>query len=506
MFRELRAQGATEFLAYSELTTESRVLGLVHDGDGVGAASEGQTVEVVLDRTPFYAESGGQIADEGVILGANGARLRVLDVQRPVKGLIAHRAVVEAGELLAGETVMAEVDPEWRTSARQAHSGTHVVHAALRQVLGPSALQSGSYNKPGYLRLDFAWGSGLNPSQRGDIEDVANQALRHDLPVEVRYMTLDQARAAGALALFGETYGEEVRVVDIGGAWSRELCGGTHVAHASQIGAISVLGESSVGAGVRRLEAYVGIEALRFLAAERALVNQLSESLKARPEELPERVNALVARLRAAEKELERVRATQILSRAGEFAAAAETVNGVQLATVTAPDGISGGDLRGLATEIRGRLDGERPGVVVVVSDVDGVEHFVTAVNPAAQNAGWRAGDLVKVLAPVLGARGGGKPDLAQGAGGDPTAVTAAFSAVRQAIAARTESVIRSVADAPTPDPAHRPGRQASGWASTSARCGSAWPAPTRAASWPCRSKPCPATGATAVISTGSAR
>ena len=247
VFRDLRAQGPTEFLAYTQLTTESTVLGLVAvgggdghgDGDGIGSAVEGQTVEVVLDRTPFYAESGGQIADEGLILGSNGARLRVLDVQRPVKGLIAHRAVVEAGELSAGETVSAEVDREWRTSARQAHSGTHVVHAALRQVLGPSALQSGSYNKPGYLRLDFAWGSGLDLGQRGDIEDVANQALRHDLPVEVRYMSLDEARAAGALALFGETYGEEVRVVDIGGAWSRELCGGTHVAHASQIGAIT---------------------------------------------------------------------------------------------------------------------------------------------------------------------------------------------------------------------------------------------------------------------------
>ncbi len=436
VLRELRAQGPTEFLAYTNLTTESKVLGLVHDGDGVGSAVEGQTVEVVLDRTPFYAESGGQIADEGLILGANGARLRVLDVQRPVKGLIAHRAVVEAGELSAGETVSAEVDPEWRTSARQAHSGTHVVHAALRQVLGPSALQSGSYNKPGYLRLDFAWGSGLDLGQRGDIEDVANQALRHDLPVEVRYMSLDEARAAGALALFGETYGEEVRVVDIGGAWSRELCGGTHVAHASQIGAITVLGESSVGAGVRRLEAYVGIEALRFLASERALVDQLSDALKARPEELPDRVAALVARLRVAEKELERVRATQILSRAGEFAAAAEHVNGTLLAAVTAPPGVSGSDLRSLATEVRARL-GDGPGVVVAVSDVDGVEHFVTAVNPAGQSAGLRAGELASVLAPALGARGGGKADLAQGAGGDPARVEAAFAAVREAIAER---------------------------------------------------------------------
>ena len=434
VFRELRAQGPTEFLAYTTLTTESTVLGMVRDGEGVASADEGQTVEVVLDRTPFYAESGGQIADEGLILGANGARLRVLDVQRPIKGLIAHRAVVEAGELSDGETVSAEVDPEWRTSARQAHSGTHVVHAALRQVLGPSALQSGSYNKPGYLRLDFAWGSGLDLGQRGNIEDLANQALRHDLAVEVRYMSLEQARAAGALALFGETYGEQVRVVDIGGAWSRELCGGTHVAHASQIGAITVLGESSVGAGVRRLEAYVGIEALRFLSSERALVNQLSDALKARPQELPDRVAALVSRLRLAEKELERLRASQILSRAGEFAARAEDVDGTKLATVTAPDGVSGGDLRALATEVRARL-GDGPGVVVAVSDVGGVEHFVTAVNAAGQSAGLRAGGLASVLAPVLGARGGGKADLAQGAGGDPALVGAAFAAVRRAVA-----------------------------------------------------------------------
>ncbi len=195
-----------------------------------------------------------------------GGRLRVLDVQKPIKGLIVHRVEVLEGEIGTGETVQAEVDPEWRRSARQAHSGTHVVHAALREVLGPTALQSGSYNRPGYLRLDFAWGSGLQPATRRDIEQVANRALRADLQVDVRYLPLAEARELGALALFGETYDAEVRVVEIGGAWSRELCGGTHVDHSSQVGAITLIGEASVGAGVRRVEAFVGLEALDYLA------------------------------------------------------------------------------------------------------------------------------------------------------------------------------------------------------------------------------------------------
>ncbi len=437
VYRELRGQGPTEFLAYTNLITDSSVLGILRDGQGVPAASAGDTVEVVLDRTPFYAESGGQVADEGVLRGEDGTLLRVTDVQRPLKGLITHRATVERGELTVGQPVRAEVDPEWRTSARQAHSGTHIVHAALRQVLGPSALQSGSYNKPGYLRLDFAWGSGLDARVRADIEEVSNQALRHDLPVEVRYLPLEQAREIGALALFGETYDDEVRVVDIGGAWSRELCGGTHVAHASQIGAISVLGESSVGSGVRRLEASVGIEALRFLATERALVTALSDQLKARPEELPDRVAGLVTRLRTAEKELERIRAAQVLSSAGELAQAAEVVNGVRLALVAAPAGVSGNDLRGLTMAVRGRLAESEPGVVVAVSDVDGRAHFIVAVNRSGQHGGLNAGALAAVLAPVLGARGGGKADLAQGAGGDPSLAGAAFDAVRAAVAQR---------------------------------------------------------------------
>ncbi len=435
-FRELRDQGETVFTGYTELQTQSRIRGIVADGTLVPAAQAGQIVEVVLDETPFYAESGGQIADEGVIF-AGSAELRVLDVQKPIKGLTVHRVEIIDGELESGASADAQVDPEWRVGARQAHSGTHVMHAALREVLGPTALQSGSYNKPGYLRLDFAWGSGLSEAGKQDIEDVANRALRADLPVTVEYMPLGRARELGALALFGETYDAEVRVVEIGGAWSRELCGGTHVEHSSQVGALTVVGESSVGAGVRRVEAFVGLDALRYLATERALLNAVSETLKVPAAEAPDRVAALVERLKAVEKELEKGRIAAVLAGAGQLAAQVQEVAGLQLVAVPAPDGVPGGDLRTLALDVRARLDQGRPAVVVLMSAVEGKAHFVAAVNKPGQEAGVSAGDLVKEFAPVLGARGGGKPDLAQGAGGDPAKVGDALAAVTRTLAAR---------------------------------------------------------------------
>jgi alanyl-tRNA synthetase len=434
-YRELRDVGETIFIGYTDLSTETAIRGIVSDGELVSRAQIGQIVEVVLDETPFYAESGGQIADEGVIR-SDGALLRVLDVQKPVKGLIVHRVEVAEGEIETGAVVHAKVDPEWRRSARQAHSGTHVVHAALREVLGPTALQSGSYNKPGYLRLDFAWGSSLNEATKRDVEEVSNRALRADLPVTVQHMPLGRAREIGALALFGETYDTEVRVVEIGGPWSRELCGGTHVDHSSQVGALTIVGESSVGAGVRRLEAFVGLEAIRYLANERALVNAVSETLKVPPAEVPDRVAALVERLRIVEKELERNRVASVLANAGQLAAHAQDVNGTQVIAVSAPAGLAGNDLRTLAMDIRGRLDQGRPAVVVLTSDVDGKAHFVASVNAAGQQAGLSAGNLVKEFAPVLGARGGGKADLAQGAGGDPAKAPEALAAVVRAVGA----------------------------------------------------------------------
>jgi alanyl-tRNA synthetase len=432
-YRELRDKGVTEFTGYQELSSDSQVRGLLRDGAVAPFAEQGEIVEVVLEKTPFYAESGGQIADEGLIVG-DGLRLKVLDVQRPVKGLIVHRAEILEGVLRPGADVHAQVDHEWRVSACQAHSGTHVVHAALRQVLGPNALQSGSYNKPGYLRLDFAWTSALDPATRSEIEEVANLAVRQDLPVSAQYMTLPEARDWGALALFGETYDEQVRVVEIGGPWSRELCGGTHVKHSSQVGAVTVTGESSVGAGVRRIEAFVGMEALHYLGRERALVRLLSENLKTRPEELPAKVADLSERLRTAEKELERMRAAQVLEAGAELASNPKDVFGVQFVGHRAPDGVNGGDLRKLALDVRGRMANDKPAVVAVLSVNDGKPGVVVALNDTAREWRLKAGDLVRIAAEKLGGRGGGKDDVAQGGGTDAAGAEDALSAVEHAI------------------------------------------------------------------------
>ena len=433
-YRELRDQGVTEFTGYTELTTPSTIRGLLKDGGPVPAATEGETIEVVLARTPFYAESGGQESDAGVIT-SDGARLEVLDVQRPVKGLVVHTARVTEGEVTSGSEVLAQVDPEWRLGARQAHSGTHVVHAALREVLGPDALQSGSYNKPGYLRLDFSWNQALSAATRSEIEDVSNRAIRRDLGVSWQYMSLPEARSWGAVALFGETYDEQVRVVEIGGPWSRELCGGTHVDHSSQIGLIALTGEASVGSGSRRVEALVGIEAFHHLARERALVSALTDTLKVRPEELPERVAAVVARLREAEKELAGLRQARLLSGAAALADGARVLGVSRTVTHDAGPVASADDLRTLALEVRSRL-GEEPAVVALGGVAKDRPLVLVATNAAARQAGLKAGALAKVAATVLGGGGGGKDDVAQGGGADVTALPAALAAVEQAVAA----------------------------------------------------------------------
>ena len=435
VYRDLLALGATDFTGYEELSTEATVRGIVSGGERVRSAGEGQIVEVVLDRTPLYAESGGQDSDAGVIT-ADDLDLEVLDVQKVARKLWVHQVRVRGGEVVEGQNVVAQVDPEWRIGARQGHSGTHVVHAALRQVLGPNALQSGSYNKPGYLRLDFAWQGGLSPRTRSEIEEVANIAVRKDLPVHVVHTSLPGAREMGALALFGETYDETVRVVEIGGPWSRELCGGTHVEHSSQIGPIALLGESSVGSGVRRVEAYVGLEAFQYLAKERALVQNLAGLLKVPGDEVPARVESLVDRLRSTEKELERLRGERLLASAGELVSGAQDVHGVALVARAVPDGVSGGDLRTLAGEVRNRL-GERPGVVALFSGVADKVNFVVATTKAAQAKGLAAGKLVPSFAPAIEARGGGKPDLAQGGGSRPAGVQDAIAGLRAELAAR---------------------------------------------------------------------
>jgi alanyl-tRNA synthetase len=432
IYRDLRALGPTPFTGYTELSTESKVRGIVVDGTLAEAAEEGDMVEVVLEQTPFYAESGGQDSDAGRIIG-DGVELEVVDVQRPVKGLIVHRIRVRQGELLSGAPVLAAVDAEWRIGACQAHSGTHVMHAALRQVLGPTALQSGSYNKPGYLRLDFAWQSGLSQQVRADVEEAANQAIRKDLNVSATIMPLSKAREIGALALFGETYDEQaVRVVEMGGPWSRELCGGTHVQHASQIGLITMTGESSVGSGVRRVEAFVGIEAFRYLAKERSLVLGLSDALKVQPDQLPDRINKLLAQLKAAEKQIADLKSQTVLSDVNNIVAKSHDMWGIGYIAHRA-DGVAGNDLRALALEIRNRVQ-KTPSVVAVVGGPVEKPSVVIVTTQGARDRGLDAGELVRVASETLGGRGGGKPDIAQGGGTDGARAEDALKAVEYAI------------------------------------------------------------------------
>ncbi|MCQ8771057.1 alanine--tRNA ligase [Streptomyces telluris] len=404
----LDAHGPTEWRAWETLTTESKVLAVLGANGPVPAAREGEIVSVVLDRSPFYAESGGQDSDAGRISGSS-AEAEVLDVQRPLPGLVVHQVRITAGELAAGDPVVAAVDPEWRLGARQAHSGTHVLHAALRETLGPTALQSGSYNRPGYLRLDFPWRGALSQRVRSEIEEAANRALRRDLPVGVRWMPLAEAKELGALALFDETYGEQVRVVEIGGAWSRELCGGTHVDHASQVGTVALTAEASVGAGMRRLEAAVGVEGFGYLARERDLVSRIAEQLNAPRAELPEKIAGLLDRLKAADRENARLKARATAAQAAELAGRAVDAGGTLVVTTTA-DGTTD-EARALALAVRDRLPQGRPGAVAAATASGGL---VLALTAPAREAGLNAGALVKQL---LGGRGGGSAEIAQGGG-----------------------------------------------------------------------------------------
>lgn len=435
VFHELHAQGETVFTGYTELEDAAKVRAILSNGSLVNHASTGEEISLVLDQTPFYAEAGGQAADTGLITG-DGFVVEVLDVQRPVKGLSVHKAIVREGELPAEALVRATVDAERRHAAEQAHTGTHIVHAALHQILGPEALQRGSFNKAGYLRFDFSWGEGLSQATRSEIEEVANIAIRNNFAVDTKVMNLDEAKALGATALFGENYGSEVRVVEIDGAWSRELCGGTHVASTSRIGSLTLLGEQSVGSGNRRVEAFVGMDAFRHLAAERALVTSLTEMLKVPSNLLEDRVSATLGKLKAAEKEIERLRHEQLSAQAGQLLGAAVDAAGVKVIAHDAGQVSGADDLRSLALDLRDRL-GSQPSTVAVAGASNGRPVILIATNEAARAEGVKAGNLVKLAAGILGGGGGGKPDVAQGGGTEVSAIPAALSAVVDAVKAR---------------------------------------------------------------------
>ena len=424
---------AVEFTGYSEVVSEATVRGIIDStAAAAGSAQEGEHVELVLDRTPFYAEGGGQLADQGILELANGARVEILDVQSPITGLIVHKARVLSGEVTVGVGAQALVDIERRKSISRAHTATHMVHKAFREALGDTATQAGSENAPGRFRFDFSASGSVPASAMADVEARVNDLVLADLGVNAEIMTQDEARRSGAMALFGEKYGDQVRVISVGD-WARELCGGTHAGRSGQLGVIKLLGESSIGSGVRRVEALVGSDAYRFLAREHVLVAQLSEALKVQPEQLPERVNDMVERLRTAEKEIERVRVAQLLAAAGELARDARDVYGVGFVGHRA-DGAGAGDVRKLALDIRGRMPAGKPSVVAIIGSANGKPAVVVAVNDEARAWGISANALVKIAAGALGGSGGGKDDVAQGGGADVTHADQALGEVEHEV------------------------------------------------------------------------
>jgi alanyl-tRNA synthetase len=432
----LERSGSVTFTGYDQVSGEAAVLGLLVDGVPVHTAGAGTELDVVLDRTPFYAEGGGQLADSGIIT-TDGSIVDVFDVQAPLTGLIVHRGKVRSGEIIAGAPAHAEIDIERRRALSRSHTATHLVHRALRNALGESAAQAGSENSPGRLRFDFTASGAVPLSVLRDSEDEVNSVLVNDLDVQAYYTSQEEAREMGALALFGEKYGDRVRVVEVGD-YSRELCGGTHVVRSGQLGLVKVLGEASIGSGVRRIEALVGLDAFRFLARESVLVNQLSEQLKAPREQLPERISGVLTRLRDAERELQRLRAARLLESAAQIAASAADISGIALIAHRVPDGTDADDLRKLTLDVRGRLPRSRPAVVMMVGVPADRPVVVIAVNETGQDAGLSAGHLVGIAARALGGGGGGRPDVAQGGGAalapDSNVVDEAFDAVRAAL------------------------------------------------------------------------
>ena len=425
--------GLSTFLGYTHTEAEGKINGLLVDGVIAQSAKSGDEVEVVLDRTPFYAEGGGQLADAGLIKLANGALIEIDDVQAPVNGLSVHRGRVLSGEVEVGQSALSTIDQERRDAISRAHTATHMVHKAFREVLGETATQAGSENSPGRFRFDFPATGAVSDAALDEVESRVNTLLLDNLEVTAQSMSQAEAKAIGAMALFGEKYGDTVRVVSVGD-WARELCGGTHVSRSGQLGVVKLLSESSIGAGVRRVEALVGVDAYKFLAREHLLLNSLTQIIKgARVDELPERINDLLEKIKEIEKELAAVRSAQALGTVSAIAESATKVGQIDLITAVLPDGISGDDLRTIALDLRNRF---ATSVIALISSAAGKSVLVVAASDSARALGAKSGALVKIGSAVLGGGGGGKDDFAQGGGTDASKSVEALAAITAAVAA----------------------------------------------------------------------
>jgi len=387
-------------------------------------------VEVVVDETPFYAESGGQVGDRGEIR-VPGGRILVDDTQRPAGDLVVHRGRVASGEIRVGDEASLEVDPLARAATVRNHSGTHLLHAALRRVLGPQALQKGSLVAADRLRFDFTHDSPLSREQIHAIEDLVNAWIEADASAEVREMSYPDAIAAGALAIFEEKYGDQVRVISFGEV-STELCGGTHAGATGEIGLLRILSESGIAAGVRRIEALTGQGALEWVRGREELLERASGLLRAPVAELPERVQRLLEERRSLERELEELRAAARGAASRDLTETAREVGGVRVLSARV-DGVDGKSLRGMVDDLRQRLGSA---IVLLAAEEGGKVSIALGVTPDL-TARFRAGDLVREISQILGGKGGGRPDFAQGGGSDPARLDEAFRRLDALVEAR---------------------------------------------------------------------
>ena len=419
--------GRSEFVGYQTLEADGRVLAVLADSGRVEVAGEGEEIRLVLDRTPFYAESGGQIGDHGYVKTA-GVVVRIVDAQIGPGDTIVHSGIVQSGEIREGDEVHAEVDQVRREATARAHTATHVVHWTLKQVLGEHARQAGSLVAPGRLRFDFPHHSAVPRDVLEQAEEIANRRLAEDQPVRIYETTFDEAKSQGAIALFGEKYGEFVRVVEVGD-YSVELCGGTHVARTGNVALVRILGEASIGAGMRRVEALVGSDALKEINVERELLHAVVSALGAGdPHTAPERARQLLEQVKRLESELGKIRKGDVQARVDAIVSRAVPVAGVPLVAAVEP--AEADELRELAQGVVGKLETEHGAAVVLGSDAGGKALIVAACSKNLVGRGVTAPDLLKHAAAAIGGGAGGKPILGFAGGPKGDAVQDAIGAI----------------------------------------------------------------------------
>ncbi|HME69415.1 MAG TPA: alanine--tRNA ligase [Myxococcota bacterium] len=408
------------FRGYETLHLEARIRALLRAGAPIERASLGDEVEVVTDQTPFYPESGGQVGDQGEIR-TRGGRIKVTDTQRPVAGLVVHRGRVVAGEINLGEAAELTVDSELRQATVQNHSGTHLLHAALRRVLGPQALQKGSLVAPERLRFDFTHDAPLSQEEIERIEDLVNGWIERNAPARIRELPYAKAIEEGAIAIFEEKYGDVVRVISFGD-FSTELCGGTHARATGEIGVLKVLSETGIASGVRRIEAQTGQGALAHMRAQERALRTIADLLRAPPGELAARIEKLLEERRALEKELERLRAERRGAASGDLLSQVREIGAVKVLAARA-EGADPKELRAMVDELRQRL---ASGIVMVAAEGEGRVALAIGVTPDLVGR-FRAGELVREVAQVVDGKGGGRADFAQAGGRDPAKLEAAI-------------------------------------------------------------------------------